>query len=164
MFHVVLVEPKIPQNTGNIIRLCANTGSQLHLIAPIAFTMDDKRLRRAGLDYHEFAAVRLHASWQAWQGYAQLAALDLQRMFALSTKGQHSVYQQTFWPNDVLVFGSEDAGLSSMIRAQFAPDHVLRLPMQRLQRSLNLANSVAVVVYEAWRQCGFQGHTIELGT
>ena len=152
MLHVVLVHPEIPPNTGNVIRLCANTGSQLHLIEPLGFSMDDKQLRRAGLDYHEYADVQRHASWQDF--LCQMRP-DPARMFALTTRGSHSAYETRFQPGDWLVFGCETAGLPAAIRESFAPAQRLRLPMRPGQRSLNLSNAVAVMVYEAWRQCGF---------
>ncbi len=154
MFQIVLVHPEIPPNTGNIIRLCANTGSQLHLIEPLGFAMDDKQLRRAGLDYHEYANVQVHASWQAFLNTAQPPA---ERMFALTTKGSHSAFEAQFQAGDWLVFGCETSGLPEPVRAQFAPAQRLRLPMRAEQRSLNLSNAAAIIVYEAWRQCGFEG-------
>ena len=154
MFQIVLVHPEIPPNTGNIIRLCANTGSQLHLIEPLGFAMDDKQLRRAGLDYHEYANVQVHASWQAFLDTAQPPA---ERMFALTTKGSHSAFEAQFQAGDWLVFGCETSGLPEAVRAQFAPAQRLRLPMRAEQRSLNLSNAAAIIVYEAWRQCGFEG-------
>ncbi len=152
MLHVVLVHPEIPPNTGNVIRLCANTGSQLHLIEPLGFSMDDKQLRRAGLDYHEYADVQRHASWQ---DFLRQMRPDPARMFALTTRGSHSAYEARFQPGDWLVFGCETAGLPAEIRESFAPAQRLRLPMRPGQRSLNLSNAVAVMVYEAWRQCDF---------
>ena len=154
MFQIVLVHPEIPPNTGNIIRLCANTGSQLHLIEPLGFAMDDKQLRRAGLDYHDYANVQVHASWQAILNTAQPPA---ERMFALTTKGSHSAFEAQFQAGDWLVFGCETSGLPEPVRAQFAPAQRLRLPMRAEQRSLNLSNAAAIIVYEAWRQCGFEG-------
>ncbi|TAM41772.1 MAG: tRNA (cytidine(34)-2'-O)-methyltransferase [Burkholderiaceae bacterium] len=152
MFHIVLVEPEIPPNTGNIIRLAANTGCTLHLIEPLGFSMDDKLLRRAGLDYHEYAPVRRHADWPSFMA-TQQPALD--RMFALTTHGTRSPYDVAFADGDWLVFGSESRGLASAVRACFAPAQCLRLPMQAGQRSLNLSNAVAVTVFEAWRQNHF---------
>lgn len=154
MFHVVLVTPEIPPNTGNVIRLCANTGCQLHLVEPLGFSMDDKQLRRAGLDYHEFAEVRRHAHWQA---LLDQVGPSRDRLFAMSTRGQHRVYEQRFRPGDWLVFGSETRGLPEDILAGFAPGQRLRLPMQPGQRSLNLSNAVTAVVFEAWRQHDFAG-------
>jgi tRNA (cytidine/uridine-2'-O-)-methyltransferase len=151
MFHVVLVRPEIPPNTGNIIRLCANTGCALHLIEPLGFSMEDRYMRRAGLDYHEYADVKRHASWDAFLATESPVAT---RMFAMTTKGSHSVFAQAFAAGDWLVFGSETAGLPEMVRDTFATAQRLRLPMIEGQRSLNLSNSVAVTVYEAWRQCG----------
>lgn len=152
MFHIVLVEPEIPPNTGNVIRLCANTGCQLHLVEPLGFSMDDKQLRRAGLDYHEYASVRRYASWGAFLATAQPAA---DRLFAFTTKGSHSVFAQAFAPGDWLVFGSETRGLAPDLRERFPATQRLRLPMLAGQRSLNLSNAVAVSVFEAWRQNSF---------
>lgn len=154
MFHIVLVEPEIPPNTGNVIRLAANTGCQLHLVEPLGFDMDDKHLRRAGLDYHEYAKVLRHASWQALLENQQPPP---QRMFAMTTRGSQPAFDVRFAAGDWLVFGSETAGLSPELREQFAPAQRVRLPMRPGQRSLNLSNAVAVTVFEAWRQCGFEG-------
>lgn len=154
MFHIVLVQPEIPPNTGNIIRLCANTGCALHLVEPLGFSMDDKHMRRAGLDYHEYADVQRHASWAAFIAKAQPSP---DRLFAMTTHGSHSVFDQRFLPGDWLVFGSETAGLSPELREQFPTTQRLRLPMRPGQRSLNLSNAVAVTAFEAWRQNGFQG-------
>jgi tRNA (cytidine/uridine-2'-O-)-methyltransferase len=151
MFHVVLVHPEIPPNTGNIIRLCANTGCALHLIEPLGFSMEDRYMRRAGLDYHEYADVKRHASWEAFMSTESPVS---DRMFAMTTKGSHSVFAQAFAAGDWLVFGSETAGLPVAVRDTFSTTQRLRLPMIEGQRSLNLSNSVAVTVYEAWRQCG----------
>jgi tRNA (cytidine/uridine-2'-O-)-methyltransferase len=152
MFHIVLVHPEIPPNTGNAIRLCANTGCQLHLVEPLGFSMEDKHMRRAGLDYHEYAEVRRHANWPAFLATAQPRP---ERLFAMTTKGQASVYDTAFAPGDWLVFGSETQGLPSELRATFPAQQQLRLPMRAGQRSLNLSNAVAVGAYEAWRQQGF---------
>ena len=152
MFHIVLVHPEIPPNTGNVIRLSANTGCQLHLVEPLGFDMDDKHLRRAGLDYHEYAQVRRHASWEA---LLESEKPDPSRMFALTTRGARPAFDLRFAPGDWLVFGSETAGLPADLRERFAPQQRLRLPMRTGQRSLNLSNAVAVTVFEAWRQCGF---------
>ncbi len=154
MFHIVLVTPEIPPNTGNVIRLAANTGCTLHLIEPLGFTMEDRQMRRAGLDYHEYAPVRRHADWQA---FLVTEAPVGQRMFALSTRGTGRVHDVAFAPGDWLVFGSETAGLPADVLAGFAPERRLRLPMRPGQRSLNLSNAVAVTVFEAWRQQGFGG-------
>ena len=153
MFHIVLVEPEIPPNTGNVIRLAANTGCTLHLIEPLGFSMDDKHMRRAGLDYHEYATLRKHASWNA---FLETERPVSDRMFALTTRGTGAVHQVAFQPWDWLVFGSETKGLSDAVRASFAPAQGLKLPMLPGQRSLNLSNAVAVTVFEAWRQNGFQ--------
>jgi tRNA (cytidine/uridine-2'-O-)-methyltransferase len=152
MFHIVLVEPEIPPNTGNVIRLAANTGCALHLVEPLGFSMDDRLLRRAGLDYHEYATVERHASWQAFLARAQP---DPTRLFALTTRGTRLVHEVAFSPGDWLVFGSETRGLAPELRERFAPPQRLRLPMRPGQRSLNLSNAVAVTVFEAWRQNGF---------
>ena len=152
MLHVVLVHPEIPPNTGNVIRLCANTGAQLHLIEPLGFTLDDTRLRRAGLDYHEWADVRVHAQLED-----ALIDVPVRRRFALSTRGQRRLYEVAFADGDALIFGSETAGLSPAVLGSFAPSQVLRLPMRPTSRSLNLSNAVAVAVFEAWRQIQFVG-------
>ena len=152
MFHIVLVEPEIPPNTGNVIRLAANTGSTLHLVEPLGFSMDDKLLRRAGLDYHEWADVRRHASWAA---FLATERPDPARCFALTTRGTRIVHEVAFAPGDWLVFGAETRGLAPEVRGQFDPANWLRLPMRAGQRSLNLSNAVAVTVFEAWRQQHF---------
>jgi len=152
MFHVVLYEPEIPPNTGNVIRLCANTGSELHLVRPLGFRLEDRELKRAGLDYHEYARIRLHENWDECQ-----IALSAHRSFAFSTLATRRFTEVTFIPGDVLVFGSETRGLPAAVLAGFAPDRQLRLPMLPVNRSINLSNAVAVVVYEAWRQNGFAG-------
>lgn len=152
MFHIVLVEPEIPPNTGNVIRLAANTGCQLHLVEPLGFDIDDKHLRRAGLDYHEYAQLHRHTNWQA---FLDTALPDPARMFALTTRGSTSPYETAFTVGDWLVFGSETKGLSDAVRERFQPANCLRLPMRAGQRSLNLSNAVAVTVFEAWRQNGF---------
>ncbi|MBB3168769.1 tRNA (uridine(34)/cytosine(34)/5-carboxymethylaminomethyluridine(34)-2'-O)-methyltransferase TrmL [Simiduia aestuariiviva] len=152
MLNIVLFEPEIPPNTGNIIRLCANMGAQLHLVEPLGFELDDKKLRRAGLDYGEWAQVRKHANWQAL-----LAEAPLARMFALTTKGQRAPSEQRFEAGDWLVFGPESRGLPADIRNQFPTDNLLRIPMVPNSRSLNLSNAVAIVAFEAWRQLGFTG-------
>ena len=152
MFHIVLVSPEIPPNTGNVIRLAANTGCKLHLIEPLGFSMEDKHMRRAGLDYHEYAETRRHADWAAFLAQEQPAA---DRMFALTTRGTRRVHDVAFQPGDWLVFGSETRGLAPELRETFAPEQRLLLPMRPGQRSLNLSNAVAVTVFEAWRQCGF---------
>ncbi len=154
MFHIVLVEPEIPPNTGNVIRLAANTGCTLHLIEPLGFSMDDKHMRRAGLDYHEYADLRRHADWSAFLA-AEKPALD--RMFALTTRGSRPAHGVHFEPGDWLVFGSETRGLAPELREQFASEQRIKLPMREGQRSLNLSNAVAVTVFEAWRQNGFAG-------
>lgn len=155
MFHIVLVQPEIPPNTGNIIRLAANTGCTLDLIEPLGFSMEDRLLRRAGLDYHEFAPVRRHASWDAFLATCAPAA---DRLFALTTKGTRTVHGVAFAPGDWLVFGSETAGLPPALRESLDRAQWLRLPMMAGQRSLNLSNAVAITVFEAWRQHGF-AHT-----
>ena len=154
MFHIVLVTPEIPPNTGNVIRLAANTGCTLHLVEPLGFSMDDKHMRRAGLDYHEYAEVRRHASWDA---LLASQAPDPERAFALSTRGTRAVHDVAFRPGDWLVFGSETSGLPAAVLDAFDPQNRLKLPMRPGQRSLNLSNAVAVTVFEAWRQQGFAG-------
>ncbi len=152
MFDIVLYQPEIPPNTGNIIRLCANTGAGLHLVKPLGFALEDKQLRRAGLDYHEFATVKVHEDWQAC-----CDALGRRRMFALTTKGSTRYSDIQFMPGDIFVFGPETRGLPPEILEQFAPENKIRLPMLPHSRSLNLSNSAAVLIYEAWRQNGFTG-------
>jgi tRNA (cytidine/uridine-2'-O-)-methyltransferase len=152
MFHIVLVEPEIPPNTGNIIRLAANTGCSLHLVEPLGFSMDDRLLRRAGLDYHEYAQLRRHADWQVFLACEKPVP---SRLFALSTKGQGKLFETRFEPGDWLVFGSETRGLDQTVRDSIGVNQSLRLPMLAGQRSLNLSNAVAVTVFEAWRQNSF---------
>ena len=152
MFHIVLVEPEIPPNTGNVIRLSANTGCTLHLVEPLGFSMEDRLLRRAGLDYHEAARVKRHASWEQFLSAEQPSR---ERLFALTTRGQRRVHDVSFIPGDWLVFGSETRGLPDAVRAHFGPSQALCLPMLPGQRSLNLSNAVAVTVFEAWRQQDF---------
>lgn len=154
MFHVVLVEPEIPPNTGNVIRLCANTGTQLHLVGPLGFALDDRQLRRAGLDYREYATLKLHASFDA---LLESERPDPARMFALTTKASRLLADASFRPGDWFVFGAETRGLPDALRERFAPAQRIRLPMRPGNRSLNLSNAVAVVVFEAWRQCGYAG-------
>jgi tRNA (cytidine/uridine-2'-O-)-methyltransferase len=154
MFHIVLVMPEIPPNTGNVIRLAANTGCTLHLVEPLGFSMDDKLLRRAGLDYHETAQVRRHASWQE---LLQAERPPPERSFALTTRGAMPFANVAWQPGDWLVFGNESAGLPADIRESFAPTQRIRLPMRPGQRSLNLSNAAAVVVFEAWRQNAYAG-------
>ncbi len=152
MFHVLLYEPEIPPNTGNVIRLCANTGSTLHLIGPLGFRVDDRQLRRAGLDYHEFATLRQHADLNAC-----LRELGEVRLFALSTRNATRYDGIQFAPGDAFLFGPETRGLPQTLLDSLPAERRLRLPMRPGNRSLNLSNAVAVVVYEAWRQCGFAG-------
>lgn len=153
MFNVVLVQPEIPPNTGNVIRLCANTGASLHLVKPMGFPLDSAKMRRAGLDYHEFAPLRVHASWEAF-----LATESPQsRWWALSTRGTLAPQAASFAAGDYLVFGSETAGLPANVLESFGRERRLRLPMRPGNRSLNLSNAVAITVYEAWRQHGFDG-------
>ena len=151
MFRIVLFQPEIPPNTGNIIRLCANTGCELHLIEPLGFELDDKRLRRAGLDYHEFAAVQTHRSLADYQRQHPSAC------YALSTRGRTRYDHALFAPGDSLIFGPETRGLPADYLASLPPDRVLRMPMLASSRSLNLSNSVTAVVYEALRQNDFKG-------
>jgi tRNA (cytidine/uridine-2'-O-)-methyltransferase len=152
MFSVILYEPEIPPNTGNIIRLCANTGTDLHLIEPLGFDLDEKRLRRAGLDYREFVSVQTHASLDDC-----LTALDKPRLFALSTRNSLRYDEARFETGDALLFGPETRGLPQAVLDALPVERRLRLPMQKGNRSLNLSNSAAVVVFEAWRQLGFPG-------
>ncbi len=152
MFHVVLVAPEIPPNTGNVIRLCANTGAKLHLVEPLGFNLSAAQLRRAGMDYAELTCVTVHPDWAACR-----ALLGDARLFALTTKGASSVASAEFHPGDAFVFGSESRGLPVEVLADIDPDHRLRLPLIPGNRSLNLSNAVAVMVYEAWRQQGFSG-------
>jgi len=152
MFNVVLVNPEIPPNTGNVIRLCANTGAHLHLVEPLGFPLDHAKMRRAGLDYHEFATMKVHPGWPQL-----LQAEKPGRMFALTTEGRTAPSALALRPGDWFVFGCETAGLPAAIMAEFDHDHRLRLPMIPGNRSVNLSNAVAVVVYEAWRQNGFAG-------
>jgi tRNA (cytidine/uridine-2'-O-)-methyltransferase len=152
MLQVILYQPEIPPNTGNIIRLCANTGCGLHLVAPLGFALDDARLRRAGLDYHEWARLRVHASLDAC-----LAALAPDRLFAASTRGTARYDLVRYRAGDALLFGPETRGLPAEVLESVPPERRLRLPMRPGQRSLNLSNAVAVLVFEAWRQLGFEG-------
>jgi tRNA (cytidine/uridine-2'-O-)-methyltransferase len=152
MFHIVLHQPEIPPNTGNVIRLAANTGCTLHLIRPLGFELEDAKLRRAGLDYREWAEVRVHEDLQAFQ-----EAHRPERIYACSTRGRRRYTQARFRPGDALLFGPETRGLPAEIMEGLPADHVLRLPMVAGNRSLNLSNAVAVVVFEAWRQNGFEG-------
>ena len=154
MFNIVLVQPEIPPNTGNVIRLAANTGCALHLIEPLGFSMDDKLLQRAGLDYHEHAAVRRHTSWAA---FIEAEQPDSARLFAFTTRATRLFSDVAWQGGDWLVFGSETAGLPADLRDGFDAAQRLRLPMRAGQRSLNLSNAVAVAVFEAWRQCRFEG-------
>ncbi len=152
MFNVVLVNPEIPPNTGNVIRLCANSGCSLHLIEPLGFPIDHAKMRRAGLDYHEFASLQVHPHWPAF-----IERERPLRRFALSTKGTIRPSDCRFQPGDWLVFGSDSAGLPAEVTADFSIEQTLRLPMRPGNRSMNLSNAVAVVVYEAWRQNDFAG-------
>lgn len=154
MFNIVLVAPEIPPNTGNVIRLAANTGCALHLVEPLGFALEDRLLRRAGLDYHEWVAVRRHASWQALWGSERP---DAERCFAFSTRGTRGPAEIAWRAGDWLVFGSETSGLPAALLEGFEPARRLRLPMRADQRSLNLSNAVAVAVFEAWRQNGYAG-------
>ena len=154
MFNIVLVHPEIPPNTGNVIRLAANTGCALHLVEPLGFSMDDRLLRRAGLDYHEYAPVRRHATWAALRAAEQP---DPARCFAFSTRAGVGLGAVAWQPGDWLVFGSEGAGLPAEVLESLPPERRVRLPMKPGQRSLNLSNAVAVAVFEAWRQNGYAG-------
>lgn len=152
MLQVVLYQPEIPPNTGNIIRLCANTGVNLHLIEPLGFELDDKRLRRAGLDYHEFATVQVHVSLQAY-----LESEQPQRLFACTTRAQRNHSEVAYQSGDALLFGPETRGLPQELLEKLPKENWLRLPMLPHSRSLNLSNAVAIFVYEAWRQLNFEG-------
>ncbi len=152
MFQVALFEPEIPPNSGNIIRLCANTGSSLHLIEPLGFSLEDRALKRAGLDYHEFATIKTHANYLAFT-----ETMGDARIFALSTHAHNDLFEQHFEAGDVFLFGPETRGLPIGIRDSISPQQLLRIPMVASSRSLNLSNAVAVVIYEAWRQCKFRG-------
>ena len=152
MFHVILFKPEIPPNTGNLIRLCANVGATLHLVHPLGFAIDDARVRRAGLDYHEMASVREHTNLAAC-----LASLAPARLYALTTRASRSLYEGRFAPGDAFLFGPETSGLPDDVLATIAPEARLKIPMREGNRSLNLSNAAAVTVYEAWRQLGFPG-------
>ncbi len=161
MFHVILFEPEIPPNTGNIIRLCANTGCTLHVIEPLGFELDDKRLRRAGLDYHEYATVQRHANLDACLAALRLAPLGTPttpaqpRLYAFTTKGSQPFHQVRYQPGDAFLFGPESRGLPTQVRDALPLGQRVRLPMRPDSRSLNLSNTVAIAVYEGWRQQGF---------
>ena len=157
MLAVVLVQPEIPPNTGNVIRLAANTGAELHLVEPLGFRLDDRELKRAGLDYHEYARVLAHRDWTACR--AAVDPLGARRWYALTTKAERSLFDCAFLPDDVFVFGCETTGLPAAILAEFPADARLRVPMRAGVRSLNLSNTVAITVYEAWRQGSFGGAT-----
>lgn len=150
MLHIVLYQPEIPPNTGNIMRLAANTGFALHLIEPLGFSLDEKSLRRAGLDYRDLGQVQVHKSWDTF-----MAAVRPARIFAISTKGTRNVFDVAYQQGDAVVFGSETSGLPAAFREALPGEQVLRIPMRAHNRSLNLSNAVAVVAYEAWRQWGF---------
>ena len=152
MFHIVLYEPEIPPNTGNIIRLCANVGSTLHLIHPLGFTLDDKRLRRAGLDYREWADMQEHDSLDAF-----LERVKPGNLYACTTRGQRYYSEAAYKPGDGLLFGPETRGLPASVLAELPAEKRLRIPMQPTSRSLNLSNAVAIILYEAWKQQGFAG-------
>ncbi len=152
MFDIILFQPEIPPNTGNIIRLCANTGAGLHLVKPLGFVLEDKQLQRAGLDYHEYATLKVYENWEEC-----LAHFTGRRMFALTTKGSACYAETAFQAGDVFVFGPETRGLPEEIRESFPAGRRLRIPMRPGNRSLNLSNSAALIVYEAWRQMGFAG-------
>jgi tRNA (cytidine/uridine-2'-O-)-methyltransferase len=152
MLHVVLYQPEIPPNTGNIIRLCANTGSRLHLIEPLGFELDDKRLRRAGLDYHEFAELKVYKTLEEF-----IALQQPRKIYACTTRGKRYYSEVSYQAGDALLFGPETRGLPQAMLDGLSPEQLLRLPMQPESRSLNLSNAAAVFVYEAWRQLGFEG-------
>lgn len=155
MFHVVLYQPEIPPNTGNIIRLCANVGAALHLIRPLGFRLDDSKLKRAGLDYHEYATVREHENLEAF-----IEAVQPARIFACSTRGRRYYADVAFQSGDALLFGPETRGLPQAVLDALPPEQLLRIPMRPDNRSLNLSNAVAVILYEAWRQRGFDGSSM----
>lgn len=157
MFDVVLYQPEIPPNTGNVLRLTANSGTRLHLIEPLGFSLEDRQLARAGLDYRDIAHATVHSSWEACQ--ARLAG---RRVFAMSTRATTHYCAVAFAPDDVFVFGPETRGLPQDVLDAFAPSQRLRLPMMPASRSLNLSNAVAIVVYEAWRQQGFASSAVPL--
>ena len=157
MFHVILHRPEIPPNTGNVIRLCANTGAHLHLVRPLGFDIDDKQLRRAGLDYHEYAPMQVHDDLDAALAVIALANGGARRVFALSTRGTIRFDSPAYRPGDAFMFGSETAGLPQAVLDDIPEGRRLRLPMRPGNRSLNLSNTVAVVMFEAWRQAGFDG-------
>jgi len=154
MIEIVLFEPEIPPNTGNVIRLCANTGCRLHLVRPLGFSLSDRQLQRAGLDYHSLATIQQHEDWPACR-----AALAGRRLFAITTRGTRRYDEPRYREGDVLVFGPETRGLPAPVLAEFDEPQRIRIPMLEESRSLNLANAVSVVVYEAWRQLGFSGNT-----
>lgn len=151
MFKIVLYQPEIPPNTGNIMRLCANTGCELHLVRPLGFSISDRQLERAGMDYRERATYTMHDDWETC-----LAALGNSRRFAITTRGTTQYHDAHFLPGDALIFGPETRGLPAGMLERFSNEHRLRIPMIAESRSLNLANAVAIVAYEAWRQCGFK--------
>jgi tRNA (cytidine/uridine-2'-O-)-methyltransferase len=153
MFNVVLFEPEIPPNTGNVIRLCANTGARLHMIEPLGFPIDHAKMRRAGLDYHELTLFKTHKNWDVFLEHERP---DIDRMFAITTKGQSRLGGVAFQKHDWFVFGSETKGLGELLN-QFAPERRIRIPLAPNNRSLNLSNSVAIVVFDAWRQFNFEG-------
>lgn len=152
MFNIILYQPEIPPNTGNIIRLCANTGTHLHLVRPLGFELDDRQLRRAGLDYHEYADIQVHDNLATC-----LSTLPASRLFAFTTKATRTYLEVDYQPGDALLFGPESRGLPQDVLAQIAPEQRLRLPMLPHSRSLNLSNAVAVAVFGAWGRCGFKG-------
>lgn len=152
MLHIALFEPEIPPNTGNIIRLCANAGAQLHLIQPLGFELEDKRLRRAGLDYHEFVEVKIHADYSAFTSW-----LGERRLFACTTKASQHHDQPSYKDDDVLLFGPESRGLPPEVLDSLDMELKIRIPMREDSRSLNLSNATAIILYEAWRQCGYSG-------
>ena len=152
MFEIVLYRPEIPPNTGNVIRLCANTGARLHLVEPLGFTLDDRNLRRAGLDYHDLATVTVHVDWNACA-----AALGERRLFAFSSRASRPFGEIAYRKGDAFVFGGETMGLPEAVLDRFPPAQRVRLPMVPGNRSLNLSNAIAVVVFEAWRQLGYEG-------
>ena len=152
MINIVLYEPEIPPNTGNLIRLAANAGLNLHLIKPLGFDLDDKRMRRAGLDYHDYAALKVHDNWKAF-----VTNHGLEQAYGISTKGKRYYHQAKFLKGDFIIFGPESRGLPDSVRIDLSNERLLRIPMAKTSRSLNLSNAAAVVAYEAWRQINFEG-------
>lgn len=156
MIHIVLYEPEIPSNTGNIIRLCANTGAQLHLIKPLGFELDDKKLKRAGLDYHEWARMRIWDSFEQCLAFLETQGVGVDAIYPLTTKGEQTPHTSDLNRSVALLMGPETRGLPEQVRMLFPTEHWIRLPMAATSRSLNLSNATAIILYEAWRQQGFK--------